>query len=118
MPDAATIRATVERYAERHTAGDIDGILSCFASDARAEDPVGSEPHVGTDALRAFFEGTHSMADSLEIVITGMIRVVTFPPRSIAPMTIALPLAPDPGVRLFLCRFRLLPPTYRLPVEH
>ena len=75
MPDAATIRATVERYVERHTAGDIDGILSCFAPDARAEDPVGSEPHIGTDALRAFFEGSHALADKLELVITGLIRV-------------------------------------------
>lgn len=75
MPDAAVMRATIERYVERHTAGDIDGILSCFAPDASAEDPIGTPAHVGTDALRAFFEGTHSLADRLELKITGLIRV-------------------------------------------
>ncbi len=75
MPDAATLRATVERYVERHTAGDIDGILSCFAPTATAEDPLGTPPHVGTDGLRTFFEGTHSLADRLELKITGLIRV-------------------------------------------
>src|ERR1700753_1106490 len=75
MPDPATIRATGERYGDRHTAGDIDGILSCFAPDARAEDPIGTEPHIGTEALRAFFEGSHALADRLELVITGLIRV-------------------------------------------
>ena len=89
MPEAAVIRATVERYVDRHTAGDIDGIMSCFAPDARAEDPGGSEPHVGTEALRAFFEGSHALADKLEIQLTGMIRVAgthaaAFPMKAIS----------------------------------
>jgi steroid delta-isomerase len=88
MPEAAAIRAIVERYAERHTAGDIDGILACFAPDASAEDPIGSAPHVGTDALRAFFEGTHALADRLELKITGPIRVAgdvaAFPMQAIS----------------------------------
>lgn len=88
MPDAAAMRATVERYVERHTAGDIDGIVGCFAADARVEDPVGSEPHVGADALRAFFSGTHAMADRLELKLTGPIRAVAgeaaFPMQAIS----------------------------------
>jgi steroid delta-isomerase len=88
MPDAAVMRATVERYVERHTAGDIDGILGCFTADASAEDPIGSAPHVGTDALRAFFEGTHSLADKLELKITGLIRIAgdfaAFPMQAIS----------------------------------
>jgi steroid delta-isomerase len=88
MPEAAAIRATVERYAERHTAGDIDGILACFAPEASAEDPIGSPAHVGTEALRAFFEGTHALADRLELKITGPIRVAgdaaAFPMQAIS----------------------------------
>jgi steroid delta-isomerase len=88
MPDAAVMRATVERYVERHTAGDIDGIVACFTPDASAEDPIGSPPHVGTEALRGFFEGTHAMADRLELKITGLIRVAgdfaAFPMQAIS----------------------------------
>lgn len=88
MPDAATIRSTVERYVESHTAGDVEGIVACFAAGARVEDPVGSEPHVGTDALRTFFATVHSMADSLELRLTGPIRVAAdqaaFPMQAIS----------------------------------
>ena len=88
MPEAAVMRATVERYVERHPAGDIDGILACFAPDASAEDPIGSPAHVGTEALRAFFEGTHSLADKLELKVTGLIRTAgdfaAFPMQAIS----------------------------------
>ena len=75
MITAEQARATVERYIDRHTAGDIDGILDCFTDDAVAEDPVGTPPHVGREALRAFFEGTHALCDRLELELTGTIRV-------------------------------------------
>jgi steroid delta-isomerase len=85
-PDQA--RATIDRYVDRHTAGDIDGILTCFAPDATAEDPVGTDAHVGTDALRAFFEGTHALCDRLELELTGPVRValpwVALPMRAIS----------------------------------
>lgn len=86
MPDAATIRATVETYTRCHSAGDIDGIIACFAPGAIAEDPVGSGRHEGIDALRAFFEGTHQMAESLELNLTGPIRVAGN--RAAFPMTV------------------------------
>ena len=75
MADAAAIRATIERYAERHTAGDIDGIVACFAADAHIEDPVGSSAHIGTEAIRAFFTSTHELCDRLELTLTGPVRV-------------------------------------------
>ena len=88
MVTPAAARATVERYIDRHTNGDIEGILTCFAPDARAVDPVGTEPHVGTEALRAFFTGTHALCDRLELVLTGPIRVagssVAFPMQAIS----------------------------------
>ena len=88
MTTPAEVRATIDRYVERHSAGDIDGILACFAPDARAEDPVGTAAHVGTDALRAFFEGTHALCDRLELELTGPVRVAlphaAFPMRAIS----------------------------------
>ena len=88
MPDAAAMRAAVEAYVARHTAGDIDGIVALFSPDARVEDPVGSEPHVGAEAVRAFFEGSHALADHLELVLTGPVRAVAgraaFPMQAIS----------------------------------
>lgn len=86
MPDPSTIRAVVEKYTRCHSAGDIDGILDCFATDAVAEDPVGSERLVGYDALRKFFRGAHVMADRLELNLTGPIRVAG--DRAAFPMTV------------------------------
>lgn len=88
MITPAAARATVERYVERHTAGDIEGILTCFAADARAEDPVGTDAHVDTEGLRAFFTGSHELCDRLELVLTGPIRVAgsfaAFPMQAIS----------------------------------
>lgn len=71
----AEIKAIVEAYMERHTAGDVDGIIDLFAVDAVAHDPVDGDPHVGHDGLRTFFGGTHEMVDSLTLTATGPIRV-------------------------------------------
>lgn len=67
-------RHAIGTYLAAHTAGDIDTIVGLFAQDALAWDPVDAEPHVGIDDIRAFFTGTHEMADSLELVRSGPIR--------------------------------------------
>lgn len=74
MTDAAHMKTAVESYVSRHSAGDIDGIVELFAADAKAWDPVDAAPHVGTEAVRAFFSGTHEMVDSLTLSLTGPIR--------------------------------------------
>ncbi|MCL4159413.1 UNVERIFIED_CONTAM: hypothetical protein GTU68_049703 [Idotea baltica] len=68
------MKAAITQYMTSHSAGDIDGIVALFADDASAWDPVGSEPHVGAEAIRAFFTGTHEMADSLTLTPTGPVR--------------------------------------------
>ena len=72
----ADMKAAVEAYVTRHSAGDVDGVVELFAADAVAWDPVDAEPHRGGDAVRAFFAGTHEMVDSLTLTLTGPIRVV------------------------------------------
>jgi steroid delta-isomerase len=84
MTTPADVRATIDRYVDRHSAGDIDGILTCFSAGAAAEDPVGTEPHVGAEALRTFFEGTHALCDRLELELTGPVRVAL--PHAALPM--------------------------------
>lgn len=76
MPSTDDMKATVESYAAAHSAGDVDAIAALFAEDAVVADPVDQPAHVGRDAVRAFFAGTHEMADSLELKITGPIRAV------------------------------------------
>lgn len=76
MPSTEELITAVQKYAASHTAGDIDGIVSLFADDAVVADPVDQPEHVGIDAVRAFFEGTHQLADSLALSITGPIRAV------------------------------------------
>jgi len=75
MADPAEMRATVEQYTQRHSAGDVAGIVALFAADCRIEDPIGSEAHVGTDAATAFFTSSHELADQIELSLTGTVRV-------------------------------------------
>lgn len=73
MTDAAHMKSAVEAYLARHSAGDVDGIVELFAADATAWDPVDADPHVGAEAVRAFFTGTHEMVDQLTLTLTGPI---------------------------------------------
>ena len=74
MPERDQMKASIEQYVARHAAGDVEGIMELFAEGATAWDPVGSDPHTGRDAVRAFFEGTHDMVDRLDMELTGPIR--------------------------------------------
>lgn len=76
MPTTDEMKATVQAYAAAHTAGDIDAIVELFAVDAVVADPVDQPEHRGRDAVRSFFTGTHELAESLELSITGPIRAV------------------------------------------
>ena len=76
MIDSAEKKAVVEAYTARHSAGDVDGIMELFADGATAWDPVGSDPHSGSEGVRAFFAGTHAMVDSLTLTVTGPVRCV------------------------------------------
>jgi len=74
MSDPEAMKATINRYVERHCAGDIPGIVENFSATASVWDPVDTDPHIGSEALVAFFTGTHQMADTLILTITGPIR--------------------------------------------
>ena len=76
MPTPDEMKATVERYAAAHSAGDVDAVAAVFAPDAVVADPVDQPAHVGRDAVRAFFAGTHEFVDSMELRITGPVRAV------------------------------------------
>ena len=75
MPDAATIRAAVDRYTSCFSARDRTAFLANFADDAWIEDPVGTPRREGIDAIGAFFDETQGLSDEISLVRTGPVRV-------------------------------------------
>ena len=67
MADESTIRETIESYWKAFTAGDRDAWVALFTDDATVEDPVGTPVHSGREAIGAFFDASHSLADSIEL---------------------------------------------------
>jgi steroid delta-isomerase len=76
MADESVIRETIENYWKAFTAGDRDAWVALFTDDATVEDPVGTEVHRGKDAIGAFFETSHSLADSIELRSLNITSVV------------------------------------------
>ncbi len=56
MPTKDDVRALLERYCAAMNAHDREPWLACFADDAVQEDPVGTPPNVGRDAIAKFFD--------------------------------------------------------------
>ncbi len=73
--DAATIRATVDRYTACFSAADKDAFLANFADDAWIEDPVGTPRRDGKASIGEFWDQTQGMAESVELRRTGPVRV-------------------------------------------
>lgn len=77
MPDQAAVRATVDSYAERFSAGDRDGWVALFTADARQEDPVGTPVNIGHEAIGGFYDnmvggfGVPQLSLSQEPIIVG-----------------------------------------------
>jgi steroid delta-isomerase len=81
MSDA--IRETLEQYVARFNAGDFDGLVALFAEDASQEDPVGTPPNVGHEAIRQFFANVEGVGKpQLNVlhdpVIVGNEAILTF----------------------------------------
>jgi steroid delta-isomerase len=75
MPDAAAIRATVERYMAAFTAADRDTWVGQFTADATLEDPVGSDVRHGHDGIGEFWDSIRGLADEMVMSGTGPVRV-------------------------------------------
>ena len=86
MPTREHIEDSVRRY--------VDATLALFAPDARQEDPVGTPPNVGRDAIRVFFErafrGSFATTLAGPLLVTGDHAAVHF--------TIEIPTENDPFV--------------------
>ena len=56
MPTIADVRALLDRYCVAMSEKDRETWLDCFADDAVQEDPVGTPPNVGREAIGKFFD--------------------------------------------------------------
>ena len=56
MPTKHDVRALLERYCTAMNAHDREPWLDCFADDAVPEDPVGTTPNGGREAIGTFFD--------------------------------------------------------------
>lgn len=71
MVEANHIRQVYERYPDLVSRADIDAIVDLYAEDGKIEDPIGSELHVGREAIRKFYERT---IGSVTMKQTGPVR--------------------------------------------
>lgn len=73
MPTPEQMTAAVHAYVAAFDAGDPEMAVAIFAADAVVEDPIGTAPRVGTDAIRQFY--TESMATGAKLHLSGPVRV-------------------------------------------
>ena len=62
----------VQRYVMSVSAQDIEAIKGLFDESASVADPVGTDPHVGIEAICAFYKGGFAAQTKLEL--TGPVR--------------------------------------------
>jgi len=72
MTSTETMHAVVHRYIAALNAADLDAIVALYADDATVEDPVGTPPHRGHAAIRAFY--AKSLAIKLDVALEGPVR--------------------------------------------
>ena len=79
--EASAKIAMVHKYVEAFAKKDMNIIREIYADDATVEDPVGTDPHVGIDAVCAFYNG--ALKSGATLSLTGEPRcagnAVAFP---------------------------------------
>ena len=74
MATTEDIRNACETYIAAVAAGDYELTASLYADSATVEDPVGSDAHVGIDAIHAFYKSVAGEGMSAEMI--GKVQVV------------------------------------------
>lgn len=68
MRNVDDITKTVNRYLEVVAQGRVDDIVELYADDAVIEDPVGSERHIGREAIRGFYSAIEGVGGTAELI--------------------------------------------------
>jgi steroid delta-isomerase len=67
------IATVMQAYVDAMSGDDVDKVLELYAEDAVVEDPIGSKPFVGIDAIRGFY--TESITAVARMELEGNPRV-------------------------------------------
>lgn len=100
MPTRAEIAQLVDDYLAAVSASDVEAIVALFAPDARQEDPVGSEPNIGHEAIRAFF----TASAGVEMTATRYGPVCVMGDQAVFQILISMPAGEDEFRMLFADR--------------
>ncbi len=73
MPTPEAMTAAVHAYVAAFDKADPAAVRDLFASDATVEDPVGSPPHVGHEAIHTFY--AQSMKTGARLHLEGPVRI-------------------------------------------
>lgn len=63
----------VNQYLEAISNSDVRGVMSLYANNCSVEDPVGSEPHEGYAAVKAFYSNIENV--NIKAVLMSPVRV-------------------------------------------
>lgn len=74
MPTHEEMVRAVERYVEAFDNSDPAAVRDLFAENATVEDPVGTPPHAGHEAIHAFY--ARSMQTGARLKLEGPVRTV------------------------------------------
>lgn len=74
MPDHKKMEAAIHAYVDAFAKGSPDAVAALFAEDCVVEDPVGTPPHKGLAAVKAFY--TESMKTGAKLTLEGPVRLV------------------------------------------
>ena len=75
-PGADYMRTLFDRYRALMSEGDVDGIVALFAPDARWEEPVGSTPAIGHDAIRTRYKAAlEGSGGRIPLKADGAVRI-------------------------------------------
>lgn len=73
-PDPRKMEAAVHEYVAAFDAASPERVAALFAQTGVVEDPVGTPPHVGREAIQAFYAA--SMTTGAKLRLEGPVRIV------------------------------------------
>jgi steroid delta-isomerase len=68
MPTPEDNAKTVKSYLEYASAARVDDIVGLYADDGTVEDPVGSDVHIGSEAIRRFYSALPTEGAEAEVI--------------------------------------------------
>ena len=72
MPSHEQMVATIRAYVEGFARQDVEAIVRLYAPDATVEDPVGSPPLAGVEAIRTFY--SMAVQTGAKLTLSGPVR--------------------------------------------